>query len=250
MRPYLLVTLIGFTLLTLCITLTICRMSLIRRNTACFIVLSSPLLLILLRWMGKSDPYLVAFYVIMLNVRGHSWATAALALLMVTAHREIGSIMLVGGLILGQIAAFPVVFGALVGHSIVWGYQSMLDTKPFSRVSFAIYIMHTSAWKTNPISHLILGPGWFWIFIARLVNCSDAPRVLVTLAMCFVAAVATADYTRVFILCAVPLIAYAADRISKEVMQGQGSIRWPALFAVQAQIEFGDHVRDSLWFSN
>ena len=243
---YLLVTLLGFVVLAVSLTIHFQRMSPSCRATACFIMLSSPLLLVLLRWMGKSDPYVIAFYSAMLNVRGRTWPTVVLATLMVAAHREIGTVMLVGGLILEQIALMPVVVGAFVGHSIVWGYLSMLDPKPLSRMSFALSLKLSSIWRNSPVCHLALGPGWFWVFISRLLNRHDNWRVLATLALCFAAAAATADYTRVFILCAVPLIAYAADRIPHDPDPLQAVVRWPALFALQAQIEGGDQVRDSM----
>ena len=247
---YFLTTVLGLVALAASLTRHFRRIAPGRRATVCIVMLSSPILLVLLRWMGKSDPYVIALYLAMLGFKGRSGPTAVCSALMIVAHREIGTVMLAGGLILGQIAVAPAVAGALVGHSLLSAYQSMLDPKPAGRLSFALSVLQSSSWRNNPILHVVLGPGWFWLFIARLFRNADAWRVILALLLCYAAAAATADYTRVFIVCAVPLIIYAADRIATDPRPSQGAVSWPALFALQAQIEFGDQVRDSLWWSS
>lgn len=238
----------GFACLAAAVAAFLGRLPTGRRATAGLVLLSSPLLLVLLHWIGKGDTYLIAFYLATLLVRDRPWPTLLLCALMVAAHREIGTVILLGDLVLRRGSAPAVVGGGLLGHALVGAYLASLTPKPQDRIDFALALMlHGRTWRENPVTHLVLGPGWLWMILARLAGGGDGWRMAAVLALDFAAAANTADFTRDFILCCTPLVAHAAERMARETAAGDAVLRWPALFLIQAQIASGNQVVDTEW---
>src|SRR3954468_22114692 len=63
------------------------------------VLLSSPLLLVVTRWIGKPDPVVIGLYLLLVSAPRAAWLRTALAVLLVLCHREIATFVLVGHLV-------------------------------------------------------------------------------------------------------------------------------------------------------
>lgn len=244
---YLIVSLAGFVALAAAVVAFLRSLPAGQAENASLVLLSSPMLLVLLHWIGKSDTFLIALYLATLLVRHRTWPTIVLWALIIAAHREIGTVVLVGDLILRWKSPIAVVCGGLIGHGLVSTYLSLLTPKPADRIDFALALVrNVRTWQQNPVTHIVLGPGWLWTILARLAVDADGWRFAAVLALTFAASANTADFTRDFIMCCTPLIAFASERFARS-KAGNSGIAWPALFLVQAQVAAGNQVLDSSW---
>lgn len=222
-----------------------------QRRIIGLVFLSTPLLLVLCRWLGKSDTYLLGFYVALLACRGRGLLRAGLALLLVLAHREIGLIILSGDAILRRRLDGAAALGAGVAVALVALYHAKLSVPPFSRVDLALSYLKRGllGWIRVPVAHLLLAFGWFWMVLVARGRTADLSRVALVILLCFALAMDGADFTRDFILCATPLVAYTAEAAAADERLGSLLTRWPfpLPFLIQLQLESFDQVSDSQW---
>lgn len=212
------------------------------------VVLSTPLIIVLTRWFGKTDPYLLAFYLLLLRHHGQPIASAVLAALMVCAHKEIGMVMLATDALLRYRVRPPIVIGAAAGYGLVTLYLASLSAAPFSRIDLNISFLQQGlvSWARAPVAHVVFALGWFWWFLLGPSRPPNIIRIGVVVATCFALNLTAADFTRDFVLCAFPLIMFTAEHVARNerlsAMAAGGVI--PLLFIVQIQMESFDRVHD------
>lgn len=192
-------------------------------SAGALILAASPLLLVAVTWIGKSDTYLVAFY-LLLVCSSSRLTQAALCVLMMACHREIAFAMLLGHtLIRGANTALLGGVAAGAAASFLYTY-GLLRVVPASRWDYLIVHARTVAASTaaHPFAHAIatLGPFWLYAFRPSML----AVRRLTVLAMAGVLAAFTLDFTRVFVLVAFPLILQLTEELVTEVRHS-GAIR-------------------------
>lgn len=221
------------------------------RRTLVTVFLSTPILLVLSRWIGKGDPFVLAFYLALLACRPRVLPSAALATLLVVAHREIGLVILAGDAMLRRRLDIATAVGAAAGVGLVALYHLHLSVPPFSRVDLAQAFLKPGllGWIRVPVAHLLLAFGWFWLVLFARGWTSDWRRVAVVTAFCFAVSMDGADYTRDFILCASPIVVYVAEAAATTA--GLAAVlarpQFPLVFLIQLQLESFDRVSDSQW---
>jgi hypothetical protein len=221
-------------------------------TTVSLVLLSSPLLLVLTGWIGKSDPMIVGLYLLLIAGPRSPWCRGALAAAIVLCHREIGSFVLIGHTAVHR--RDPAVWiGFVIGHLGVFGYlHGLLPAAPGSRAEYAEG--HTAALvgglAANPVAHLVLSFGWFWIFAAIHARFTGRISSLAWLSMVVGIASVTLDFTRVAVMCALPVIVDTAlwfgaapDRLPRFVRR----LPFPLVFLIQFQLSNAHQLRDSRW---
>lgn len=243
----------GFLLLAVALRRFLGRFTTRQAHTLCLVLLSTPLLLVLTRWIGKSDTFLIGFYLLLAVDPKRPIARCALALAMVLCHREIGTIVLVVHLLFRRHDALPVLAGLALGHCLVLVYLfELLPAPPQSRAQYvgqhALQLLR--AFTANPIGHLLFSLNWFWIFfIAYLRRPGDRLTVAVFVVL-FGFAIMAFDFTRVVSLCTLPIIVRVAVRLASEadvVPALSLAAPFPLLFLAQFQIEGDGRVHDWSW---
>lgn len=241
---WILVTAGGFAVLALALRRFLAAFAPAQRHTILVVLASSPLLLVLTRWIGKSDPYLVGFYLLFIT-EPRAAVKSSLAAAMVLCHRELASVILVLHLVCARRDVAPLVAGLAAGHGLVLGYWQLLPAPPATRAAYAAGHGETilGAVAHAPLVHVAFALNWFWYFLAA--NARRARDVLPVVAVLGVAALAT-DYTRVASLCALPIILHVAVRTPAAALPRARAV--PLLFLVQFQIEgFLGRVHDWSW---
>lgn len=248
---FLIVTALGLFALAFSLRFYLRRLPEDQRDAVCLVLLSSPLLVVILAWLGKSDPCLLALFLVLSGVKEKSFWALVLSALMVVSHKEIGTIMLIGDCVLRRKMPAALILGAALAYALVYAYQAALSEAPFSRIDlgFAFLKPALAGWRLNPLTHLALGFGWFWFVLAMRSGEPDLWRVLSVVALCFAAAFTTADFTRDLVLCASPLILYSGENVAADPRQRAMVSGWPVplLGLVQGQIQSFSVVRDTLW---
>ncbi len=245
----------GLLLLALALRRFLGRFSAPDRETLTIVLLSTPLLLVLTRWMGKSDLFLVGFYLLLAASDERGIVKTCLAVLVVLCHREIGSIVLAVHLLLCRRDLLPVLAGLALGHLLVLGYFfALLPSPPHSRVDFAHH--HVTellrARARAPIGHVLFSLNWFWIFLVVFLGQTRASRdrlcALLLGGLLLVGALAF-DYTRVVSLCALPIVLHIAVRLTRTnaLPSLLGRAPFPLLFLAQFQIEGRGQIHDWSW---
>lgn len=246
---YAIVCALGFAVMLAAARLYLRGMADDQRPTVVAVVFSTPLLLVLSQWLGKGDPFLIGFFLVVRVFRGRTWPCAAAAALLVASHRELGMLMLAGDALLRWELRPPTVLGAAVGLASVALYQAGLSVPPFSRTDLALAYLKSglSGWERVPITHLMLAFTWFWLVLFLRGRTSDWPRVALTVAFCFAVSLDGADYTRDFILCAFPVVIYTAEEVARDPRSAALMTAWPIPFPflIQMQLESFDQVTDS-----
>lgn len=210
------------------------------RATFQLALLASPLLAVFLRWFGKSDPFLVAFY-LMFRSSGRARIRLPAAILLVLAHRELGLIILAFDWFLRRQGWRAPLAGAALANATLWMYQHwLLPAAPASRFD---YMLHHGALilagnLANPGLHLLLALGWFWVLIALRLRHAAYRRGLVCIALAAALGFTTTDYTRTVTLALLPVIVDTAlwtaqNRAGRRLLT---AFPFPLLFLVQAQI--------------
>lgn len=223
-------------------------------SAGALVLAASPLLLIAVTWIGKSDTYLAALYLLLLSSASR-FTQAVLCVLMIACHREIAVAMLIGhALIRG---AHPLLIGggaAGLALSLLYTH-GLLETVPASRWDYLLANARlvVASVVAHPFAHALATLGPFWLYVMR-------PSMLATgrvsiLAVAAVLAAVTLDFTRVFVLVALPLIVQLTQELVDEIRH-QGAVRlfgypvpvnWLGLLAfLQFQIA-GDRL---LWIRN
>jgi hypothetical protein len=229
-----LVTAGGFGLLALALRRFLRPFPAAQRATILVVLASTPLLVVLTRWIGKSDPYLAAFYLLVVTARRPA-LQALLAAAMVLCHREIATVILVLHIACARRDVAPLLAGLAAGHGLVLAYwHLLLPAPPASRAQYAAGHREAilAAVVTAPLVHIAFALNWFWYFLfAHARRARDLAPIAVVL---LVAAMAT-DFTRVASLCALPIILHVAVRTPAAALP---RARWfPLLFVVQFQVE-------------
>jgi len=240
----------GFLLVAFALTRFLRRFPAREAETIGIVLLSSPLLLVLTRWIGKSDPFLVAFYLLLAADPRSPLTKGALATAIVLCHREIGTIVLGVHLVLFRRDAVPVLAGLAAGHAALLAYLfELLPAPPRSRAQFAEgrALELLEALSMNPIVHIAFALNWFWIFLAIHLGRSRERVTAVALLIVFVAATVAFDFTRVMAVCALPIIVHVAVRLAPDAPPLLASGPFPLLFLAQFQIEGAGWVHDWSW---
>lgn len=204
-----------------------------RWGDAALVVCSSPLLLILVSWIGKDDAFLLAFYVLMLLSRSPV-TRALLCALMILCHRELGAAMLLTHvLVRGE--GMAVAAGAAAGLALSFFYtNSLLDIAPQTRLDFVIE--HARGLLASAIAHpfvhfiAALGPFWLYVLRPRSLNV----RRIAVLAIAAGLASMSLDYTRIFVLVFAPLAIALTEEIVAEVRDHGGVAIFGARMPVAA----------------
>jgi hypothetical protein len=238
-----LVTAGGLVLLALALRRFLGRFPSAQAETVWLVLASTPLCAVLTRWLGKSDPYLIAFYLWLAAGPRRPLARAALAAAMVLCHREMATVMLAVHLFYARRDAAPVLCGLAAGHALILVYwHLLLPAPPFSRARFAALRAPEilGGFARNPLVHVAAALGWFWRhYAAQLRRWRDlAPLVLV-----IAVAAWTMDFTRVATLCALPIVLHVAARVPAAAPRAA----WPLLYLLQPQIEDGGVVWGWSW---
>jgi hypothetical protein len=215
--------------------------------------LSTPLMLVLSTWLGKTDPAVVGMYLLLVAARS-PLARSCLALAMVLCHREIATIVLVGHVVIHRRDLVPVAIGSVLGALAVLGYHHLvLPAPPMSRSDFAqIHGARILAgFVANPVAHLVFSLGWFWMLF--VIELRRRPRLAYVALVVVVLAAAslTYDYTRVATMCSLPVIVQVALGLASRPAGLPPFLRrmpFPLLFLLQFQILDAHRLCDSRWF--
>jgi hypothetical protein len=221
------------------------------KNLSFYLFAATPLFLIVVSWFGKSDPYLVGFFFLFITVESY-WAAVISGIAMVLCHRDMATLMLLFYLLLFQRRWFATVSALLLGHAAVLAYQyGLLPSPPESRQIRALELLPGlfRSFMHAPIAHLLFTFGPFWIVAAILaVRNKVAWNQWLVLALCFGAALWTEDYTRVFTILSVPLVAHfliQAKMRNPLDLEFAGCKEWlPVVGLFQCQL-FADKISDS-----
>jgi hypothetical protein len=184
---------------------------------ALIFLLWSPLLIVLLHWVGKSDPYLLAFYLLLRSSRTPLQACLC-GFLMLLCHREMGTLLVVFES-LRQPAALRwrvlpgLLLGVLLGHAAVYGYHHVvMATPPMGRADFlgadALLIPRTNV--RNVLGFVGLSLAWYWFFVIRFSRLIRTEGLLLLAGLGF--SLLTLDYTRVFTVLSFPVLLSTLER--------------------------------------
>ncbi len=215
---------------------------------------ATPLPIILCLWLGKGDPYLLAGFLAYRGAMrgGHSFWAMLAVVVMVAAHREMGAIMLVlDALLRRQVAPAPVLAFLVTEALVVVYHYGLLDVAPQGRVGYArthftdILVANGS----TPIVHVLLGFGWFWNHVCRCLARRLDPLVIAAICFCFASAFLTLDFTRVFVICAMPVVLLVHERLYEDPLR-RDPVRsepagYPFVFLLQAMFINGNTLLDS-----
>jgi hypothetical protein len=151
--------------------------------------------------------------------------------LIVLCHRELGGAVVLSYALLHRERLGAILFGGAAAALAVTVYtQVLLSQAPSSRLDYAV--LHAGAiWHnvlTHPILHVVFTFGPFWLFVVTRRRFPWAWTAVAGLA--FALAAATADFTRVFVIVAAPLLFEIAVQAGTEVVDGGGLVvgarRW------------------------
>ena len=201
-----------------------------RQNDAMLMVFATPLLIVLSQYIGKSDPFMVAF-LLLLVASTHPMVQVLMACLVVVSHLEMGLLVLASAIFLRLVPFRWTTLGALAGVLLVVpGYHHyLLPAPPQSRADMGIASLSVAvdAVMSTPVRHLVamFGPFWLCVLTARRLGW----RWLVVFCATTAVASATLDFTRVFILVGMPLVIAIVDDVvtrSDAAASEHGSPGW------------------------
>ena len=192
-----------------------------RWGDGALIIAGSPLLLILVTWIGKDDAFLLAFYVLLLLSRSDV-TRAILCALMIVCHRELGVAMLVAHvLVRGE--AVTIAAGAVIGLVLSFLYtNTLLDVAPQTRLDYLIANARGIAARTiaHPFVHFAAALGPFWLYVLR--PRSLTLRRVAVLVIAAITASMTLDFTRIFVLASAPLLIELTEELAAEAREHGG----------------------------
>jgi hypothetical protein len=216
------------------------RVAPVARGAVTVVLLSSPLLFVLSSFVGKSDTYLLAFLFLLTATESRA-TSAVLAALTVLCHRELGGAVLLSYALLHRDRRGAILLGGSAAALAITIYtQVLLSQAPSSRLDYAV--LHAGPiWHNvlaHPLLHVVFTFGPFWLFVVTRRRFPPAWTAVAALA--FVLAAATADFTRVFVIVAAPLLFEIAAQVGAEVTDGGGLVvgawhwsaaaLWPLVF--------------------
>ena len=188
------------------------------RSAAALVLFTSPLLFVMLSWIGKSDAYLLAFY-FMFTLSESRVSQAVLAGLMILCHAEMGAVVLCIDWCLTRRRGVAIALGVIAGEGAVLTYTHLLlSPSPDSRVT---YVLTHSAelwiiFRSHPFLHLAATLGPFWVYAATRVFTDPLRIALFAVALSLAAA--SYDFTRVFVIVSTPMLL----AITREVVADSG----------------------------
>lgn len=194
------------------------------RAAGVIVLAGSPLLFVVLTWIGKSDTYLLAFYLLLVSSKS-PLMQSALAVLMLACHRELGlAVLLSHGMLRGQ--ALPITAGVAAGLAASFAFtHGLLDSVPSSRFDFMLANARSllRGIAANPFTYAVAALGPFWLYLLR-PSMLAASRLGV-LALAGMLAAVTFDFTRVFVIVATPLLLVLTVEVVDELRSG-GMMFW------------------------
>ena len=212
---------------------------------ATIVTSSSPLLFVVLSWIGKSDAYLLAFF-FLLTLTESAATQAVLCVLMVLCHRELGAAVLAAYLLLGRGSWRPIVLGLALGETALVAYtQLLLSSAPESRAAYAVShaAIFWNAFWSHPFLHLFASFGPFWVYVVTRKRLTPASAVIVVAALAL--SIVSQDFTRVFVIVSTPLLLEITREAVADFRQHGGiaigrrrlgmHVLWPLMF-VQVQL--------------
>ncbi len=215
------------------------------RRLATIVMLSSPLLFVVLSWIGKSDAYLLAFF-LLLTMTASAATQVILCALMVLCHREMGAAVLVAYLFLKRRSWRAIVLGLALGEIALLAYtRVLLSSVPESRITYAVShaSMMWSIFWSHPLLHLLASFGPFWVYVVTRKTLTPAAGAVFVAAL--VLSIVSQDFTRVFVIVSTPLLLEMTREAVAELTQRGGiaiggyrlgiQALWPLMF-VQVQL--------------
>jgi hypothetical protein len=178
-------------------------------------------LVTLLWWIGKSDPYLLGFF-LLLTCSPSPASQVALASLMIASHGELATLLLLmhGVLVPGRWR--PIALGLIVGHGMLALYTGMLSPEPTSRADFAW--QHAAEligiFAATPLLHLFV-PAMLTAMYAVMRTLTWRAATVLAVALAF--AIVAQDFTRVFTILSTPVLIDAARTIA---LSRQSAVTW------------------------
>jgi hypothetical protein len=173
---------------------------------AWLLLMATPLPMVWLQWIGKSDTYLLSAWLLMRLVNRPA-IHAALAMVMVLCHRELALLILMMDALLSRHIRLGTLLGALMGLGLMALYHHVvLEAAPMGRIAYAtqdrwsIPLGNLSVWPAM----LTCSMSWFWISV--IAFCRPGWRDAIVLLACLAVAAMTLDFTRVFGLLSMPWI--------------------------------------------
>jgi hypothetical protein len=174
------------------------------RAAGVIVLAGSPLLFVVLTWIGKSDPFLLGFYLLLVCSKS-PLTQALLAMSMIACHRELAAAI-------------------LVAHAILHGPSRAIAAGGLAGLAgsfvFTFFLLRAAA---HPLTYLVASLGPFWLYVAR--PSALTARRTVVLAMAASLAAVTFDFTRVFIIVSTPLLLVLTREVVDELRNG-GVLFW------------------------
>jgi hypothetical protein len=203
----------------------------------------SPLLIVLLHWVGKSDPYLLVFYLLLRSSRS-SLRTSLCCFLMLLCHREMGTLLVVFECLRQPALRWRALPGLLLGHAAIYGYHHLvMAAPPMGRADFlgadALLIPRTNA--HHVLGFVGLSLAWYWAFVMRFSRLKPTEGLI--LLACLGFSLLTLDYTRVFTLLAFPVLLSTLERgfpLASEWAHRSGKLMAMLLVLMSAQMVNGE----------
>jgi hypothetical protein len=210
------------------------------RSAAALVLFTSPLLFVMLSWIGKSDAYLLAFF-FMFTLTESRVSHMVLSALMILCHAEMGAGVLCVDWCLTRRRGAAMAIGLIAGEAAVYAYTHfMLSPMPASRATYALDHLPAlwSIFWSHPILHIAATLGPFWIYGATRLFTNPLRAALFALALAL--AVMSYDFTRIFVIVSAPMLL----QITREVVADNardGGVRvgpwrigvcalWPIMF--------------------
>ena len=187
----------------------------------------SPLLHVLAFWLGKSDPYLVGTYFLLLLAR-HPVVAALLAMAMTLAHPEQATVVLAVHAAMHRptrAVLLAMLAGWAAGAGVTQLYLAELGLAGSPRAAWIGQWLEVLIRNnfSRPVTMLWLSFSWFWIPVIAYAWARRRARLLALAGICFVIAASSADFTRVFTLLSLPLTVHVA----RELARGAGGALGP-----------------------
>ena len=136
-----------------------------------------------------------------------------IATVMVVAHREIGTLMVVALYFLEDRRDGNLLLAVVFGNAAHLLYQyGVLDTAPQSRLEVTLYYLRLSlrAFIGMTAVYIMSMLSWYWVAVFLQ---KPARRELLVFVLAFIPAVLCCDFTRDYILLALPAVLFHAERL-------------------------------------
>lgn len=204
---------------------------------AWLLLMSTPLPMVLLQWVGKSDSYLLAAWLLM-RLTNRQAVHLALAMVMVLCHRELALLILSLDALLARRLRPAVLVGAAVGIGMMAAYHHViLDRVPAGRVAYAAQ----GQWSI-PLGNLTMWPAMLacslsWAWVPFIAFCKPKWLDAALLVTCLGIAAMTLDFTRIFVLLSLPWLLQLTQRGTLAAAQAiQKDRRWVLVVALLATL--------------